>query len=122
MRTRFGVEAIFIDAKTLDGAAGDEVLGNDDFCIFGADVAVPHRLGVNDDHGAVLALIEAAGLVDAHAAGEAGFPAQLLQAAVQFAFAVGSARRTGRVGWADIVANEDVAFKPGQAGILLNGA
>ena len=121
MRTRFCVKAIFMDAKMLDGAPGNEVLGYDDFSIFGADVAVPDRLGVNDDHGAVLALIEAARLVDAHAAGEAGFPAQLLQAGMHFAFAVGSAGRTGRVEWADIVADEDVAFKPGQAGILLNG-
>jgi hypothetical protein len=121
MRAGFGVETIFVDAQALDGTAAEEVLGDDGFGVFRMDVAVPDGVRVDDDHGAVLALIETTGFVDAHAAGKAGFPAQLLQARMQFAFSVAGAGRTWRVRRADVVADEDVAFKAGQSGILLGG-
>lgn len=59
MRTAFGVQAVLGHAQALDGLAGDEMLGNDGLCVFGADVAVPDRIGVDHHHGTVLALVEA---------------------------------------------------------------
>jgi hypothetical protein len=121
MRAGFAVEAVFVDAEALDGTTRDEVLGDDGLCVFRPDIAVPNRVRVHHDCRAVLALVETAGFIDAHAAGKAGFPAQLLQTGVQFAFAIAGAGRARRIGRANVVANEDVAFKPGQAGSLLHG-
>jgi hypothetical protein len=121
MGAGLGVEALFVDAQAFDRAAADQVLGDDGIGVFRADIAVPDRVRVNDDRGTVLALIETAGLVDADAAGKAGVPAQLLQTGVQFAFSVAGAGRTRRIRRANVVADEDVAFKPGQKGILLRG-
>lgn len=59
MRAAFGVEAVLGHTQPLDGPAGDKMLGNDGLCVFGADVAVPDRIGVDHNHGAVLALVEA---------------------------------------------------------------
>lgn len=122
MRAGFCVEAVFVDTEALDGTSGDEVLRNDVLGVFGADVAVPDPVRVDDDCGAVLALIETSRLVDAHAAGKTGFFAQLLQAGVQFALSIAGAGGARRIGGTDVVADEDVAFKPGQWGILLDEA
>lgn len=73
----FGVEAGVGDAETFDGAAGDEVLGDDFVGVFRFDPAIPDGIGVDDDCGAVLALVEAAGFVDADAASQAGFASEL---------------------------------------------
>ncbi|HEV2136539.1 MAG TPA: hypothetical protein VGR47_20130 [Terracidiphilus sp.] len=121
MRAGFGIEAVFVDPQALDGTASDEVLGDDGFGVFGVDVAIPDGVRVDDDHGTVLALIETAGFVDAHATGKAGFLAQLLQARMQIAFSITGAGRARRVRGADVVADKDVTFKPGQSGILLGG-
>jgi hypothetical protein len=109
----FGVEAGVGDAEALDGAAGDEVLGDDFIGVFGFDSAIPDGIGVDDDGGAVLALVKAARLVDADAASEAGFASELRKAGVEGALAVRSARRSRRVSGADVVTYEDVAFKKG---------
>jgi hypothetical protein len=109
----FGIQAGIDDTETLDGAAGDEVFGDDLIGVFRFDAAVPDGIGVDDDGGAVLALVEAAGLVDADAAGEAGFADELRKAGVERALAVGGAGGTGRIGGADVVADEDVAFEKG---------
>lgn len=114
MRAGLGIEAVFGNAQPLDGTAADKVLGDDFFGVFGTDIAVPHGLGIDNHVGAVLALIQAAGLVDAHAAGQARFPGELLQARVQFAFAVLAAGGTRRFRRTDIMADKDVAFETGQ--------
>jgi hypothetical protein len=109
----FGVQAGVSDAEALDGAAGDEVLGDDFIGVFGFDAAVPDGIGVDDDGGPVLALVKAARLVDADAASEAGFASELRKAGVEGALAVGSAGGTGRVSGADVMTYEDVAFEKG---------
>lgn len=115
MRAGFGVEAIFGDAEPLDGTATDEMFGDDLTSIFGLNVAVPYSIGINNHGGTVLALVEAERLVDADATGKACFPGELLQARVQFALSIARAGRTRSLRRTDIVANEDVAFEPGQA-------
>ena len=58
-------------------------------------MTVPDGLGIDDDRGAVLALIEAAGFVDADLTGESGGFGVLLQLGVQFAGSVSGAGGRG---------------------------
>ena len=111
MRAGFGVDALLGKAETLHGTAANEVFFDDDGSVFRLDVAVPHGFRVDDNRGAVFALVEAAGLVDAHAAGEAGGLSELLQLRVQLALAIGGAGWARRIGGALIVTDEDVTFK-----------
>ena len=67
------------------------MLRNDFIGVFGFHSAIPDGIGVDDYGGAVLALVKAARLVDADAAGEAGFAGELREAGVKRALAVGSA-------------------------------
>src|SRR5688572_12189337 len=53
------------EQKLLDRPAADDVLFPDPDALRRRDVAVPDAFGVHDDDGAVAALAEAAGLVDA---------------------------------------------------------
>jgi len=107
----FGVQAGVGDAETLDGAAGDEMFSDDFVGVFGFNSAIPDGVGVDDNSGAVLTLVKATGFVDADAAGQAGFAGELRETGVERALAVGSAGRARRVGGADVVADEDVAFE-----------
>ena len=88
MRAAFVVEALFCNAQAFHGLATDEVLLDDGLGVFRFDIAVPNRFRVNHDSGSVFALVEAAGLVDAHFAGQPCGFGKLLQPGVQVAFAV----------------------------------
>ena len=111
MRAGFGVDAFLWEAETLDGAAANEVFFDDDGSVFRLDAAVPHGFRVDDDCGTVFALVEAARLVDAHAAGEAGGLSELLQLRMKLALAIGGAGWARCIGGALIVTDEDVTFK-----------
>jgi hypothetical protein len=86
----------------------------------GLHVSVPHGLWIHHHRRPVLALVQAAGFVDPHLAAQPGLARQLLQPRVQFACSIACARGPRRVSGADVVADKDVAFKYGQAAILLN--
>jgi hypothetical protein len=118
MGAGLGVEAFAGEAEALDWSAADEVLIDDFGGVFGADVAVPDGLRVNDDRGAVFALVEATGLVDADARGEAGGLGKLLDGGVEFALAVGVAGGAWGVLGTGVGANKDVALKWGQTRLL----
>ena len=120
MRAGFGVDAFVGEAEAVDGAAGYQMLADDLGGVGGLHAAVPGCVRVDDDGGAVLALIEAERLVDAHGGGEAGFARELRELCMEFALAVGSAGWARRTGGADIVADEDVAFERGQTVFLLD--
>jgi hypothetical protein len=120
MRAAFGVQAAFGHAQALDGPAGDEVLGNDGLCILRMDIAVPDRIGIDHNHRAVLALIEASGLINADAAGQPGLPDEMLQTRVKLAFPIAGAGWAGSVERTNIVTDKDVPFKPGQTDFLLH--
>lgn len=66
------VQAGIGQAQARDGAAVDEVLADDLDDVVQVHEAVPDGLGIDDDGGAVLALVEAAGLVCADVVLEAG--------------------------------------------------
>jgi hypothetical protein len=118
MRAGLGVEAFVGEAEALDGAAADEVLVDDFGSVFEGDVAVPDGLRVDDDGVAVLALIEAAGLVDPDPRRQAGGLGKLLDGGVEFALAVGVAGGARGVLGTGIGTDKDVAFKRGQEGLL----
>jgi hypothetical protein len=118
MRADGGVEAFVGDDEALDRAASDEVLADDLRHVFGFDATVPDSLGVDDNSGAVLALIEASGLVGAHARGEAGSFQGVFEMAVEFTFAVGGTGRAGTAGFANVGANEEMAFEFRQLRLL----
>lgn len=122
MRAGFRIEAFLGKAEALNGPAGDQMLGDDLRCVLRLHVTIPDGLGIDDDRGAVLALIEAAGFVDAHLTGESGGFCVLLQLGVQLAGSVNGAGGSWRAGGAVIEADKDVMFKRGQAGILRRAA
>lgn len=114
MRTAFAVEASVGYAETLDGPAGDKMFGYDLRRVAGLDIAVPDGLRINHDHGAVLALIQAAGFVDADLAAETGGFGALLQFGVQLAGSVACAGWTWSAFRARVAADKDMALKCGQ--------
>jgi hypothetical protein len=119
VRAGLGVDAFLGETKALDRATTDQVLFNDRGGVFGLDMPVPDGVRVDDDCRAVLALVKASGLVNAHPAAKPGSFSQLLQLRVEFALAIGGTRRTRRIGGALIQTDEDVMFKQRQAGFLL---
>jgi hypothetical protein len=116
MRAALGVQALVRDAQPFHGPAGDQVLCNDLRGVLGTHAAVPDGLRIDHYRGPVLALVQAAGLVDPHARAKAGLFRQLLQACVQLAFSIGCAGGARCIGGTGIVADKYVAFKYGQTG------
>jgi len=92
VRAAVGVDAGVGKAKAFDGTAVDEVLLHDLFGVAGFGETVPDGFGINDEDGAVLALVEAAGFIDADAVLETGgFDGVLEGAAKLFSVAEGAA-------------------------------
>ncbi len=106
-----GIDASVGKAEALDGAAVEEVLLNDLFGVAGVGETVPDGFGVDDEDGAVLALIEATGLVHADAVLEAGSLDGILEGAAKFlAVFVATAGAGGGI-VALVEANKEVMFK-----------
>jgi hypothetical protein len=114
VRAGFGINALVGKAEAFHGTAIDQVLLHYLRRIFGLHVAVPHRLGIDDDRGAVFALVEAEGFVDTDGVAEIGGFGELLKLRVQFALAVSCARGPRRACRTDVMADEDVVLKEGQ--------
>jgi hypothetical protein len=119
MRAGLGVDALVGKAQAFHRTTVDQVLLHNLRGIFGFHVPVPNRFGIYNDGWPVLALIEAAGLVDANGTSQARGLGQLLQLRVQFALSIRGARRPWRAFRADVVADKNVAFKQGQLLLLL---
>jgi hypothetical protein len=79
MRTGLSVDASIGQPEPLNRTTVDQVLLHNLRGIFGLYVPVPNRIGIYDDCRPVLALVKAAGLVDAHRISQAGSLGQLLQ-------------------------------------------
>jgi len=73
------VQARIGQHQTLDGFAADDVRVDDFVDVGFGDVAIPDSIGINNQVRAVLALIEAAGLVGADFALEAALRQFLLE-------------------------------------------
>ena len=70
VRAGLGVEARVGDPQPLHRPATHQVLVDDLRGIFRLHIAIPDGFGIDDDRGPVLALVKAAGLVDAHRAAQ----------------------------------------------------
>jgi hypothetical protein len=106
-----GVEAGVWEAKALDWAAVEDVLGDDLVYIFEGNEAVPDGLRIDNDRGAVLALVEAAGFIGSYGVLEAGVFEGFLEGVFELFAAAGTA--TGAAGGAIALvgADEDVVVK-----------
>ncbi len=106
-----GVDAGVGEAEAFDGAVVEEELVDDLFGVVGVGKAVPDGFGVDDQDGAVFALVEAADLVDADAVLEAGGFDGVLEGAAEFLAVLVAAAGAGGGFVALVEADEDVMFK-----------
>jgi len=113
-----GVQAFVGDAEPLDRPSGDQMFRDDFRGIGGLHAAIPDCAWINHNNRAMLALVQAARLVDANLSRQPGFLGQFLQADMQIAGSVGGAGGPGRIRWPGIVANKNVAFEGRQAVLL----
>jgi len=111
MRATLGVNAFIAEAQPFDGPSSDQMLRDDLFRILGLDVAVPNGFRVNHNHRTVLALVQAASLVDANATHKPGSFRKLLELRKQLALAVAGAGWPGSTLGTNIVTNKQVTFK-----------
>ena len=111
MRAGFGVDTVCGQAQALDRASGNEVFGDDFGRILRLHFAVPDRLRIHHHDRTVFALVEAERLVDADDGAEASRAGELLQLGDQLALAVRCAGDAGRSLGADVLADENMAFK-----------
>jgi len=121
VRAALIVQAPLGNAQPLYRPPAHQVFLHDLRGILGLHIAVPDGIGVHHHRGAVLALIQAAGLVDPHPFAKTSLIGQFLQLGMQIAFAVGGAGLARRVGRASVEADKDVVFECGQVTILLGG-
>lgn len=116
VRAVIGVDAGVGKAEAFDGAAVEEVLLDDLFGVAGFGEAVPDGVGIDDEDGAVLALVETTGFIDADAVLEAGgFDGVLEGAAELLGVLVGAAGAGGLV--ALVETDEEVVFKGWHSGL-----
>ena len=108
-----GVDAGFGQTEALDGATADKVLGDNFFGVASVDEAVPDGFRVDHHDGAVLALVQATGLIDADFALEAGGLDGILQDSLELLAVLAGAAGSGGGVVALIEADKDVAFEVG---------
>ena len=107
----FGVDAGVRQAETIDGTAEEEVLLNDLLSVVGVGETVPDGFGIDDQNGAVFALIQAASLIDADAVLEASGFDSILEGSAEFlAVLVAAAGPRGRF-VALVEADKEVVFE-----------
>jgi hypothetical protein len=111
VRAAISVDAGVGKAEAIDGTAVEQVLADDLLGIMGVGKTVPDGFGVDNEDSAVLALVEASGLIDADAMLEAGGFDSVLEGAAKFlAIFVGAAGAPG--GFVALVqADKEVMFK-----------
>jgi hypothetical protein len=106
-----GIDAAFRQAQAFDRATLNEVLFYDFFGVLGVSETIPDRFGVDHQDGSVLALVQAAGLVDANAMLEAGFFDGVFECAAELLAVFVGAAWPGGGFVAFVEADEDVMFE-----------
>jgi hypothetical protein len=106
-----GVDAGVVKAEAIDGTAVEEVLVDDLLGIVRVGEAVPDGFGIDDKDGAVLALVEAAGLIDADAMLEAGGFDGVLEGATELLAVIMAAAGAGGGFVALVETDKEVVFK-----------
>jgi hypothetical protein len=99
------------EAEAFDGAAVEEMFGDDLLDVFDVDEAVPDRLRVDDEHGTVLALVETGRLVGADGLFEAGVFNGVLEGGPELFAVLGTAAGAGGAFVALVVTDEEVMFE-----------
>jgi hypothetical protein len=105
------VDAGVGQTEAIDGTTVEEVLVDDLFGVVGVGETVPDGFGIDDEDGAVLALIEASGLVDADAMLEAGGFDGVLEGATDFLAVFGGATGAGGGFVALVQADKEVVLE-----------
>lgn len=114
VRAALGVDALIVQPQSLDRFAANQVFRDDRFGILRLYTAIPNCLRVNHNCGPVLALVQAAGFVDAHPAAQAGGFGKLLQLRKQLARAIAGARGPRSTLGTNILTDKHMTFKRGQ--------
>src|SRR5512143_760117 len=91
MRAGRRIEARVRRYQPLDGFSTNDVRIENLVDIFRGDVSIPNRLRINNDIRAVLALVEASGLIGADLSLQAAPRDSCLEKLVQFSAAIGVA-------------------------------
>ena len=105
------IEAGLGQTQALEGPAFDD-MRLDDFCNVGlGNVAIPDRIGIDDDVRSVLALIETPGLVSAHSPFQTSFGKLLFEKFLQPRFGFGIAASSGMTDRTLVSANKNVPFE-----------
>jgi hypothetical protein len=97
--------------QAVDDLATDEVLVDDLGDVGDRHVAVPDLFGIDDDADAVLALVEAAGVIGADDLGDAPLLELGLELVADLDAALGLATALGVIRGSLVDADEDVATK-----------
>lgn len=118
VRTGLRIDALVREQQTLYRSAVDQVFLHNLRCIFRLHMPVPDRLGINHDGGSVLALVEAAGLVNPNGTSQTGGFRKLLQLCMQFTLSIGGARWPRSALRTHIMANENVVLEWWQTSLL----
>jgi hypothetical protein len=111
MGAALGVEAGVGEYQPLDGTAVEEMLVDDLLHVFDMDEAVPDGVGVDDDDGAVLALVETAKLIRADLSLEANAFDGVLERIFQLFAALVAAAWAASVFFPLVGAEEEMVLK-----------
>ena len=110
MGTTRVVQAGLVQTKPLHRSASHDVLLNDFLDIVHPHKTVPDGIGIDDERGAVFALVQTAGLVRPHPPRQATFGQCGLERGPQIAGATFGTAATRVSGRSTITANKDMAF------------
>ncbi len=91
MRTALRIQALVCNAQPLHWPSAYQMLRHNLVGIFRLHIPIPDRLGIHHHRWTMLALIQAARLVDPYPAAQPGFFGQLIQPRMQFALSIGCA-------------------------------
>lgn len=111
MRASICVEARLGKPQSLDRAPCDQVLAHDLVHISRRDKAIPDRFRVDDHYRTVLALVQAAGFVDAHPGAEARRTRGVLKQPLQLTLAIAGTRGPRAAGLPHIGTDKHVVLK-----------
>ncbi len=116
-----GVQAGVGEAESFYRVAAEHVRFDDLVDVGFGDVSVPNSVGVDDEVGAVFALVEASGLVGADFALQSALGQFLFEELLQLGFGGGVAASAGMSRRALVSADENVSFEFGHQGETLSG-
>src|SRR5271170_289891 len=111
MRTGSSIQALRCKTQSLHRTAVPQMLFDDFVQVFWLHKSVPNLFRINHDRLPMLALLEAAGLVDPQHAMKLRGPHLVFQKRMKLALAVRAAGRPRRTRLPLVGANEDVAIK-----------